>query len=163
MVQVRCSAHSSMLSFCLTVLQSPSMESPPTYESAMEGTSVHPAAAAATSPDQNTMGKDAKMPPPMPPPPHSPALYGATMSTTTPVIYHYQHPVTGDHVASLLPPDHPQMVCLQRGYHDTETRYGLLGVLAAVLWFPLGIGLCLLDRKVRCRSCGEHISDGICG
>ncbi|KAI0058699.1 hypothetical protein BV25DRAFT_1189726 [Artomyces pyxidatus] len=78
-------------------------------------------------------------------------------------VYHYQHPVTGERVTSLLPPDHPQMICLQEGRHIHESRFGLLGILAAIVWFPLGIGLCLLDRKVRCRRCGEHIDDGICG
>ena len=36
------------------------------------------------------------------------------------------------------------------------------GVLAAIVWFPLGIGLCLLDRRVRCQRCGESLEDGLC-
>ncbi|KAH9957332.1 hypothetical protein BC827DRAFT_1371278 [Russula dissimulans] len=111
-------------------------------------------------------------------------VYGATSSSEARV-YHYQDPRTGLWVASLLPPDHPQMVCLQTGAHVPETRYGclgashfsyslltvsrltfavgvLLGVLAAIIWFPLGIGLCLLDRRVRCERCGESIEEGLC-
>ena len=38
----------------------------------------------------------------------------------------------------------------------------LLGVIAAIVWFPLGIGLCLLDRRVHCKRCGESIEDGLC-
>ncbi|KAG0694072.1 hypothetical protein DFH29DRAFT_961582 [Suillus ampliporus] len=80
-----------------------------------------------------------------------------------PTVYHYQNPLTGDHVASLLPPDHPEMICLQQGGHVNETKFGILGILAAIVWFPLGIGLCLLDRRVKCRRCGTIIDNGICG
>jgi hypothetical protein len=78
------------------------------------------------------------------------------------------------------------MVCLQAGEHVLETRYGFLGVLpicsllfidcvwthahvivfpgviAAIVWFPLGIGLCLLDRRVQCKRCGDSIEEGLC-
>ncbi|KAG1752834.1 hypothetical protein EDB19DRAFT_1903221 [Suillus lakei] len=80
-----------------------------------------------------------------------------------PTVYHYQNPLTGEHVASLLPPDHPEMICLQQGGHVNETKFGILGILAAIIWFPLGIGLCLLDRRVKCKRCGIIIDDGICG
>ena len=110
--------------------------------------------------------------------------------TPAPVVYHYMNPMTHENVASLLPPNHPEMVCLQAGQHVPKTRYGILGafllfvlfcslhcpsfpctylcckypgILAAVFWFPLGIGLCLLDRRVRCTRCGLHIDDGLCG
>jgi len=82
---------------------------------------------------------------------------------TSPMVYNYVNPSTGQHVASLLPPDHPEMICLQAGSHLPHTQYGILGILAAVFWFPLGIGLCLLDRRVRCTRCGLAIDDGICG
>jgi hypothetical protein len=52
-------------------------------------------------------------------------VYGATSSE--PTVYYYQDPLTGQRVASLLPPDHPKMVCLQAGTHVPETRYGCLG------------------------------------
>ncbi|KAI9437464.1 hypothetical protein H4582DRAFT_1815410 [Lactarius indigo] len=87
-------------------------------------------------------------------------MYGAITSEAT--VYHYQDPRTGQPFASLLPPDHPRMVCLQAGQHVPESRYGFLGVLAAIVWFPLGIGLCLLDRRVRCQRCGESLEDGLC-
>ncbi|KAF9241878.1 hypothetical protein BU15DRAFT_73216 [Melanogaster broomeanus] len=80
-----------------------------------------------------------------------------------PTVYHYQNHVTGDHLASLLPPEHPEMLCLQQGGHIPQTKFGILGVLAAIVWFPLGIGLCLLDRRVKCRRCGVTIDEGICG
>ena len=47
-------------------------------------------------------------------------------STPSPTIYNYVHPVTREHIASLLPPNHPEMICLQQG-HVPQTRYGLLG------------------------------------
>ncbi|KAF9227188.1 hypothetical protein BS17DRAFT_775085 [Gyrodon lividus] len=79
-----------------------------------------------------------------------------------PTIYHYESPFTGEHLTSLLHPDHPEMVCLQQGGHVAQTKFGILGVLAAIVWFPLGIGLCLLDRRVKCRRCGVTIDEGIC-
>ncbi|TFY65729.1 hypothetical protein EVG20_g5348 [Dentipellis fragilis] len=94
------------------------------------------------------------------------AMYGATAPSAgvgSPMVYHYQNPITGDHVASLLPPDHPEMICLQEGAHVRQSRFGLLGVIAAVVWFPLGVGLCLLDRRVQCKRCGKVIEDGLCG
>ena len=45
----------------------------------------------------------------------------------SPTVYHYVNPVTQEHVASLLPPDHPEMICLQSGQHLTETKFGILG------------------------------------
>lgn len=96
-------------------------------------------------------------------------------------VYNYVNPATGDVVSSFMPPNHPQMVCLQQG-HLPHTRYGLLGefaaallylgcdvltlvsagVLAAVFWFPFGVGLCLLDRRIKCDRCGIIIDDGMC-
>ncbi|KAG1812108.1 uncharacterized protein BJ212DRAFT_1371450 [Suillus subaureus] len=80
-----------------------------------------------------------------------------------PTVYHYQNPLTGERIVSLLPPDHPEMICLQEGQHVNETKFGILGILAAIVWFPLGIGLCLLDRRVKCKRCGMIIDNGICG
>lgn len=44
-----------------------------------------------------------------------------------PTVYYYQSPVTGEQLATLLPPDHPEMLCLQRGGHEPRTKYGILG------------------------------------
>lgn len=74
------------------------------------------------------------------------------------------------------------MICLQAGEHVPQTNYGILGesllslfpcpavvltgiigLLAAVFWFPLGIGLCLIDKKVKCSRCGITIDEGVCG
>ena len=43
------------------------------------------------------------------------------------VVYNYVNPVSGERVVSLLPPDHPQMICLQQGGHVTASKFGLLG------------------------------------
>lgn len=42
-------------------------------------------------------------------------------------VYHYVNPTDGNHITSLLPPDHPEMVCLQQGSHLETTKFGLLG------------------------------------
>ena len=44
-----------------------------------------------------------------------------------PQVYYYMDPQTGNQIASLLPPDHPEMVCLREGQHVTKTSFGLLG------------------------------------
>jgi len=130
-------------------------ENPPAYESAIVGTSTVPPPAKGASP-QDTQPKG----PPLMQAGSPQLVYGATSSEST--VYHYQDPLTGQLVASLLPPDHPKMVCLQAGTHVPETRYGCLGVIAAIIWFPLGIGLCLLDRRVRCERCGDSLENGLC-
>ncbi|KAG8902877.1 hypothetical protein FRB99_004005 [Tulasnella sp. 403] len=100
-------------------------------------------------------------------PPSSPQMQPATYPSTVPssstatTVYHYQNPRTGEMISSLLPPDHPEMICLQAGEHNTKARYGIVGILAAVFWFPLGVGLCLLDRKVTCKRCGVVVHHGI--
>ncbi|KZS98601.1 hypothetical protein SISNIDRAFT_448881 [Sistotremastrum niveocremeum HHB9708] len=97
---------------------------------------------------------------PPPGPPTMPVVNSPHPSMPFATVYYYVHPVTGERISSLLPPDHPEMVCLQQGGHVPHTRFGILGVLAAIIWFPLGIGLCLLDRRVRCERCGYMIEDG---
>lgn len=104
---------------------------------------------------------DAKVSPPGSPklPPTS-SYYPATTGGAGPstaggaTVYHYQNPRTGHVITSLLPPDHPEMICLQEGQHITKSRFGLVGILAAIFWFPLGIACCLLDQRVTCRRCG---------
>lgn len=44
----------------------------------------------------------------------------------TPIVYRYINHSTGEQVASLLPPTHPEMICLQSG-HVPHTNYGILG------------------------------------
>ncbi|KAJ7045791.1 hypothetical protein C8F04DRAFT_1066177 [Mycena alexandri] len=120
-------------------------ESPPAYD---EARNVEPP-------------KDVKTPPVMNAGP-SYIPYAGTSSALVPIVYHYDNPLTGEHVTSLLPPNHPEMICLQAGEHVPHTNYGLLGILAAVFWFPLGVGLCLLDRRVKCARCGRVMEDGLC-
>ena len=47
--------------------------------------------------------------------------------TSPPTVYNYINPLTGERVVSLLPPSHPEMICLQSGTHIPHTHYGLLG------------------------------------
>ncbi|RDB16900.1 hypothetical protein Hypma_002420 [Hypsizygus marmoreus] len=143
-------------------------ESPPSYDTATDAGSSAGALNASNSkpthnPDVKHQTEDAGpvhlyraviVPPP---PPHT-----VQLAYTQPMVHHYTDPATGQHVASLLPPNHPEMICLQAGAHVPQTKYGLLGIMAAIFWFPLGIGLCLLDRRVRCTRCGAILNDGIC-
>lgn len=52
-----------------------------------------------------------------------PVLY----TSPSPTVYNYINPRTGEQVVSLLPPNHPEMICLQAGEHIPHTQYGLLG------------------------------------
>jgi hypothetical protein len=52
----------------------------------------------------------------------------ATSLMQEPTVYHYQNPLTGERIASLLPPNHPEMICLQEGCHVNEAKYGILGM-----------------------------------
>ncbi len=47
------------------------------------------------------------------------------MPATT--VYNYINPHNGERIVSLLPPDHPQMVCLQQGGHVARSKFGILG------------------------------------
>jgi len=97
---------------------------------------------------------DQKKPQPLPsptlyaPPVHPPSTSRAGSIT----VYHYVHPVTQERVDTLLPPDHPEMQCLQYG-HIPKTRFGIAGILAAIFWFPLGLGCMLIDRDTQCTRC----------
>ncbi|KAF9467450.1 hypothetical protein BDZ94DRAFT_1185987 [Collybia nuda] len=139
-------------------------ENPPSYDYAVENVNE---VAPPPNPKPTPPPLDIKHPPSMESPSPHGYVVGPSHSTQpgfiqSPTVYHYTHPATQEHVVSLLPPDHPEMICLQAGAHVPHTNYGILGILAAVFWFPLGIGLCLLDRRVRCTRCGAMLNDGIC-
>ncbi|KAG8988701.1 hypothetical protein FRB94_000478 [Tulasnella sp. JGI-2019a] len=106
-------------------------------------------------PQQPPPPRDQKGVPQMQPPPQP---YPTPAGTT---VYHYQNPRTGHVITSLLPPDHPEMICLQAGGHIEKSKFGLVGILSAIFWFPLGVGICLLDRKIKCRRCGLTLQRGL--
>jgi hypothetical protein len=62
-------------------------------------------------------------------------------SMPSPTVYNYVHPVTRQHIASLLPPNHPEMICLQQGSHVPQTRYGLLGKFPSSIFSYLLLSL----------------------
>ncbi|KAJ7268714.1 hypothetical protein B0H12DRAFT_63225 [Mycena haematopus] len=135
-------------------------DQPPAYSDDIRGELVWASLRLDSSHPSPEPPKDVKTPqaPPAMNPGPSYVAYAGSSSSPTPVVYHYDNPLTGEH----LPPSHPEMICLQAGEHVPHTKYGLLGILAAVFWFPLGVGLCLLDRRVKCSRCGRTIEDGIC-
>ncbi|KAF4620860.1 hypothetical protein D9613_000184 [Agrocybe pediades] len=163
------------------------LDSPPSYDYATEGSSSpiytadaqqpktsSPLAGPSTKRSSNDGMAQPLIPHPLPPQMPSMSIGivptylpqgggGGLYGTPTPQVYNYINPRTGEQVVSLLPPNHPEMICLQAGEHVPHTQYGLLGILAAIFWFPLGVGLCLLDKRVRCTRCGQVIEDGICG
>jgi len=136
---------------------------PPTYEVAVEETSglvrVQPQFSDQKIPPQDPVAVyrsyQSHTPDDIPAGPSVPRSGIPSMPQTR--VYHYVNPANGNHFTSLLPPDHPEMVCLQQGSHVKETKFGWVGIIAAVVWFPLGIGLCLLDRTVTCKRCGAVI------
>ena len=78
-----------------------------------------------------------------------------------PLIHHYQHLHTGKIISSPLPPSHPAMQCLQSGAHiSSSTHFGLVGILSAIVCFPVGLGCLLFDRTVVCERCGEVLNEG---
>ncbi|KAG8759368.1 hypothetical protein FRC11_002030 [Ceratobasidium sp. 423] len=132
-------------------------DNPPTYDVAVGPSTGSTALPAPASPPLKSKDIPYSQPT-LQPQPHNGMLIVPSL-VPGPTVYRYHNPQTGEVVSSLLPPDHPEMVCLQQG-HIVQTRYGILGILAAIFWFPLGIGLCLLDKRTKCERCGLLISDG---
>lgn len=71
-------------------------------------------------------------------------------------VYHYINPANGNHISSLLPPDHPEMVCLQEGSHVEETKFGLLGALSLSFFFSLFVERSVLMRGLLDRHHRGH-------
>ncbi|KAI0789694.1 hypothetical protein C8Q75DRAFT_806854 [Abortiporus biennis] len=44
-----------------------------------------------------------------------------------------------------------------RGDHDVVTKYGVCGIAAAVILFPIGLLFLLIDRERRCARCGTFL------
>ena len=59
-----------------------------------------------------------------------PASYGAVMLPGPPPVHQYRGP-NGEILYGLLPPNHPEMICLQQG-HDEKTHYGVLGAFISL-------------------------------
>ncbi len=81
----------------------------------------------------NDHPEDGKHPPQLPMQPLTPYMtagpsYVPQTGPQNPIVYNYVNPATGDRIASLLPPNHPEMICLQSGAHVPHTKYGLLGM-----------------------------------
>jgi hypothetical protein len=58
-----------------------------------------------------------------------------TLPSTT--VYHYVNPQTNEHVASLLSPDHPEMICLQAGGHIPQVKFGILGAFRFFIFYTI--------------------------
>ncbi|KAG8956324.1 hypothetical protein FRC04_004404 [Tulasnella sp. 424] len=120
------------------------MHEPPSYETAVAGSSHQPLMSQgpfsytgetkAGSISKAPAGVDSKSSPPSSPklPPTTtyyptPTRGAGPSSPSGVTVYNYQNPRTGHVITSLLPPDHPEMICLQEGQHITHSRFGLTG------------------------------------
>jgi hypothetical protein len=74
-----------------------------------------------------TINSDERQLPSVPPDTATTVHTRTTPLMQEPTVYHYQNPLTGELIASLLPPNHPKMISLQEGCHVNETKFGILG------------------------------------
>ncbi|KIL66356.1 hypothetical protein M378DRAFT_160771 [Amanita muscaria Koide BX008] len=79
-------------------------------------------------------------PPPLPPPP-------------PPV------PAPGTGIPSAGVYFDPYAVCREKG-HEPKKSFGILGIIAAIVFFPIGLLCCFLDRWTVCRRCGATLAKG---
>ncbi|EMD37349.1 hypothetical protein CERSUDRAFT_83127 [Gelatoporia subvermispora B] len=125
----------------MTSAKQPMEDEPPSYEQI-----VHVDSTMSAAHRPHISGSDRSVPLPPPTPPRK--------------VYSYMNPKTGEQIVSYLPPYHPEMVCVQKGEHVEQTKYGCAGLTLAFLFFPLGIGFCMLDRKIKCKRCGRLLDAG---
>ncbi|KAG8813600.1 hypothetical protein FRC19_002325 [Serendipita sp. 401] len=86
-----------------------------------------------------------------------PAFEEQQVAQTTPT-YIWRHPITNETYDTGLPHDHPDVHCLESG-HIPRTRYGLVGILSTIFWFPLGLLVMMHDRSVECERCSRVLVD----
>ena len=113
------------------------IDSPPSYDAATDACELHaPTSRYVFTHLSNVVPADKNKPRAVAPPAtnESQSLAPYSTSTTTqptrvpsPTVYNYTNPRTGERIVSLLPPNHPEMICLQEGMHVPHTKYGLLG------------------------------------
>lgn len=88
--------------------------------------------------------------------------YAHDQPAPSPTVYRYLNPRTGETLTSLLPPSHPEMICLQEGKHKAgKPKWGVVGMLGALICCPCGIALCIADREARCKRCGYLMRRGL--
>ncbi|KAG8830319.1 hypothetical protein FRC17_005076 [Serendipita sp. 399] len=71
--------------------------------------------------------------------------------------YIWTHPITHETYDTGLPFDHPDVQCLQSG-HLPRTRYGLVGILSTIFWFPFGLLVMMHDKSVECKRCSRVLA-----
>ena len=113
------------------------IDSPPSYDAATDACKLHtPTNRHLFTHLSNVVPADKNKHRAVAPPTtnESQSLAPYSTSTTTqptrvlsPTVYNYTNPRTGERIVSLLPPNHPEMICLQEGMHVPHTKYGLLG------------------------------------
>jgi len=54
----------------------------------------------------------------------------------------------------------PEVQCQQQG-HIITSRYGVVGILSAILFFPCGVLVCLMDRTEKCERCHQIFKRGL--
>ncbi|KAL1676972.1 hypothetical protein EV122DRAFT_279542 [Schizophyllum commune] len=56
-----------------------------------------------------------------------------------------------------LHPPPPQQMTAAQGVHDPKTKYGVCGIITAVLCFPCGLICLFSDTEQRCTRCGVKV------
>ncbi|ORY22685.1 hypothetical protein BCR39DRAFT_550987 [Naematelia encephala] len=64
-------------------------------------------------------------------------------------------------VQTPLSPVSAEIQCLQLG-HRKKTRYGPIGIIAGIVFFPWGLFWTACDRKVTCKRCQVVLSEKGC-
>jgi hypothetical protein len=54
----------------------------------------------------------------------------------------------------------PDVQCQQQG-HIITTTYGVVGLLSAILFFPCGVIVCMMDKTERCARCHQVFRRGL--
>ena len=84
--------------------------------------------------------------------------YGAGEQTTQPLMNHNVPTYASTHTTVVIPPTEIIVVgaCPACRIGVLEDDYTCLGVLCAILFFPLGILCCLAMKSRRCSNCGAY-------
>ncbi|EJU04141.1 hypothetical protein DACRYDRAFT_20766 [Dacryopinax primogenitus] len=76
--------------------------------------------------------------------------------TVGPAVYYYPNGLPG---IPGPPVQDPRAICAAQG-HVRTTTFGIVGILTAIICFPIGLICCALDRREVCARCGEVMYQG---
>ncbi|KAL7415780.1 hypothetical protein BDY24DRAFT_382208 [Mrakia frigida] len=135
---------------------SPAPASPPSYEASV---SSSPSPSSSSSPNQPLLTHVASLPSRNLPPPKGASPAGTDQSNGPLVHYFVQPGPNGRMISTNLGPETEEMRCLMEG-HLAQSKFGIIGILSTIFFFPWGLAVCALDRKVVCKRCKQVIDPG---